>query len=69
MAISQEEFVKNQAGICPNCQCSDIQFNETDYQGDCHVDGYTCPECRAQWSAVFTLSRYEWVQQPQSSED
>ena len=69
MTMTQQEFVEDEGGKCPSCKCPDIQFKDTDYHGDCHVDLYSCPDCEAQWSAVFTLARYEWIKQPESLED
>jgi len=59
--ISQEEFVRARGSICPVCKSESIDQKTWDNDGDHHWLIMYCNECGATWSTIYTLARYDHI--------
>ena len=57
--LSQDEFVKQSGGRCPNCRGGQIEGKGFDYDGGAVWQKVICSDCQAEWTEVYDLARYQ----------
>lgn len=60
--LTSEEYV-NEGGVrCPACQNHDIEGGSVEIEQGCAFQGCHCLTCGAEWTDVYELKRYDYLE-------
>ena len=65
MPMTQDQFMANNAALCPHCGADDISDTDYTWGDDFIVVDQRCDACLSEWQVLATITEYTNLETPE----